>query len=73
MVESPNTVCGLVGICAYTRTVSEGGTYRLVCIQLAFRMCIPWILKVGKVVVKFGLKQPFSAGLILQELAHLVL
>ena len=38
----------------------RGATYRLVCIQLAFGMCIPRTL-VGKVGLKDGLGQPFSA------------
>ena len=37
MVELLDIACGLVGIGAYTRTASEGGTYHPVCIRLAFR------------------------------------
>ena len=52
---------GLVGIGAYARMVSEGGTYRPVCIWLAFGMWIPRTQWVGKVGLKVGLKQPSSA------------
>ena len=41
MVEPPNIVYGLVGIGAYTRTVSEEGTYHPVYIWLAFRSVVP--------------------------------
>ena len=63
----------LVGICAYARMVSKGGTYRPVCAQLILRIWIPRMLRVGKVAVKVGLKWPSSAGLMLQDLAHLAL
>ena len=65
MVELPNVVYRLVLIGAYARMASEEGTYYLVCIWLAFRMLIPWMLRVGKVAVKVGLKWPSSAGLML--------
>ena len=71
MVELPDIVYGLVGIGTYARMVSEGGTYCLVCIWLAFRVWIPRTLRVGKVGVKVGFKQPSSAGLMLQDLALL--
>ena len=73
MLELSNTVYRLVVIGAYARMASEGGIYSLVCIWLAFRMSIPWMLRVGKVAVKVCLKLPFSAGLILQDLACLFL
>ena len=73
IVELPDIVCGLVGIGAYTGTASKGGSCHLVCVQLAFRMWLYWMLKVGKVVVKVGPKQPFSAGLMLQDVACLAL
>ena len=38
MVELPNIVYRLVGIGTYARMASEGGTYGLVCIWLAFKM-----------------------------------
>ena len=38
-----------------------------------FKIWIPRMLKVGKVGVKVSLKQPFSAGLMLQDLAYLAL
>ena len=73
MVELPDIVYGLVGIGDYARMAPEGGTYCPVCIQLAFRVWIPRTLRVGKVGVKVGLKQPSGAGLMLQDLAHLAL
>ena len=63
----------LIWLGAYTRTASEGGTYRPVCVQLASRMWIPRTLGIGKVSVKVGLKHPSSAGLMLQNLAILAL
>ena len=73
MVKLPNVVCGLLGIGAYAGMVSKGGTYHPVCIHLACRMWISWMLKVDKVAVKVGLKQPFSAGFMLQDLVCLAL
>ena len=58
MVELPNIVCGLVGIGAYAKTVSKGGTYYPVCIGLAFRSGFPGMLRVGQVGLKIGLKRP---------------
>ena len=52
---------GLVGIGAYTRVVSEGGTYNPVCVQLVFGMWIPRMLRVVKVGVKVDFKQTSSA------------
>ena len=63
----------LVGIAAYTRMASEGGTYRKVCIQLVSRMWIPGILRVGKVGVSISLKWPSSKELMLQDLGCLAL
>ena len=51
----------LVGIDAYSRMASEGGTYHLVCIQLVSRMSILRLLRVGKVGVKVSLKWSSSA------------
>ena len=34
MAKLPNIVCGLVGISAYARIASEGGTYHPVCVWL---------------------------------------
>ena len=65
MVELTNIVYRLVGIGAYTRIASEGGTYHLVCVQLAFRVWIPKTVRVGKVGMKVGFKWPSSAGLML--------
>ena len=73
MVKLPNIVCWLVGIGAYTRTPSEGGTYHPVCIWLALRVWILRMLRVGKVGIKVGFNLPSSAGLLLQDLAHLIL
>ena len=42
----------IVGLGAYMKTASKGGTYYPVCIWLAFRMWIPKMLRVGKVGVK---------------------
>ena len=52
---------GLVGIGAYARMVSEGGTYHPVCVRLASGMWIARTLWVGKVGLKVGFKQPSSA------------
>ena len=41
--------------------VLEGGTYHPVCVRLAFGMCIPRMLWVGKVDLRDGLEQPSSA------------
>ena len=73
MVELPDIVYGLVRMGAYARMASEGGIYCSVCIRLAFRVWIPWTLRVGKVGVKVGFKWPSSAGLMLQDLALLAL
>ena len=62
----------LVRLGAYARMESEGGTYCSVCIQLESRIWIPRMLRVGKLSVKVGLKQPSGSGLKLQDLAHLV-
>ena len=56
MVEWPNIVCGLVGIGAYARMASEGGTYRPVCIRLQSQCGVPRCLRVSKVSLKVGLK-----------------
>ena len=56
MVEWPDIVCGLVGIGAYARRTSEGGTYCPVCIWLSFKSGVPGCLRVGKVGLKVGLK-----------------
>ena len=64
---------GQVGIDVYARTASEGGTYSLVFVQLVLRIWIHRMLRVGKVVVKVSFKGPSSAGLMLQDLAHLAL
>ena len=45
MVELPDIVSRLVGIDAYARTESKGGTYHPVGIQLAFKVWIPKILR----------------------------
>ena len=60
-VSCPTLFYGWVGIGAYTRRVSKGGTYHPVCIRLAFGMWIPRMLWVGKVGLKVGLKWPSSA------------
>ena len=73
MVELPNTIYKLVRIVAHTRTGSKGGIYCPVCVQLTFRVWIPRTLRVGKVDVNISLKQPSSAGLMLQDLALLAL
>ena len=52
---------------------SRGTTYHPVCVQLVSRMWIPRKLRIGKVGVKVDLKRTFSAGLMLQDLAYLVL
>ena len=72
-VSCPILFYRLVGIGAYARMASEGDTYCSVCIQLISRMRIPKMLRVGNVGVQVGLKWPYSAGLILQDLAHLAL
>ena len=64
---------GLVKLGTYARIASEGGTYHPVCIRLASRMWIPKMLRAGKVAVKVSLKLHSSAGLMLQDLAYLVL
>ena len=69
MVEWPDIVCGLVGIGAYARMVSEGGTYHPVCIWLLFKSSVPGCSRVGKVGLKVGLKQ-LSMQDMLQDLAH---
>ena len=56
MVELPNIVCGLVGMGAYAKTASEGGTYHPVCIWLTFKTGVPGCLRVGKVGSKVSLK-----------------
>ena len=50
-----------VGIGAYAGMALKRGTYRPVCVQLAFGMCIPRTLWVGKVGLKDSLKWPSSA------------
>ena len=52
---------GQVGIGAYARRALKGGTHRPVCVQLAFGMWIPRMLRVVKVDEKAGLKWPSSA------------
>ena len=61
MGKLPDIVYREVGIGAYARRVLKGGTYHPVCVWLAFGMCIPRTLWVGKVGLKDGLKQPSSA------------
>ena len=56
MVKWPDIVCGLVGIGAYARMASEGGTYCPVCIQLTFNSGVPGHSRVGKVGLKVSLK-----------------
>ena len=60
-VSCPTLFYGRVGIGAYARRALNGGTYHPVCIQLAFGMCIPRTLWVGKVGLKDGLEWPSSA------------
>ena len=60
-VSCPTLFYGWVGIGAYARRALKGGTYHPVCIRLAFGMCIPRTLWVGKVGLKDGLKWPSSA------------
>ena len=71
--QAPQYCLHTGGIGAYARTVSEGGTYHPVYVQLAFRVWIPCILKVGKMGAKISLNWHFSAGLMLQDLACLAL
>ena len=61
MGKLSNIVYRRVGIGAYARMALKGGTYCPVCTQLAFGMCIPRTLWVGKVGLKDGLKWPSSA------------
>ena len=56
MIKWPNIICGLVGIGAFARMASEGGTYRSVCLRLMSKSGIPGHLRVGKVGLKVGLK-----------------
>ena len=60
-VSCQTLFCGWVEIGAYAKRALNGGTYHPVCIQLAFRICIPRTLWVGKVSLKDGLEQPSSA------------
>ena len=60
-VSCPILFYGLVGIGAYARTASEGGTYHPVCTWPASGRWIPRTLRVVKVGVKVSLKQPSSA------------
>ena len=61
MGKLPDIVYGWVGIGAHTGMALKWGTYHPVCVRLAFGMCIPRTLWVGKVGLKDGLKWPSSA------------
>ena len=69
MVEWPDIVCGLVGIGAYARRASNGGTYCPVCIRLLFYSGVPGRSRVGKVGLKVSLKR-LSMQDMLQDLAR---
>ena len=71
MVKLPNIVLQAGWDKCLFQDGIRGGTYHLVCIWLAFRMWIPRTLRVGKVGVKVGFKQPSRAELMIQDLACL--
>ena len=66
MVELPKIKYRLVGIGAYTRIMSKGGTYHPVFVQLTFKTGVPECLRVRNMVLKVSLKwlsiQDYATG-----------
>ena len=60
-VSCPTLFYRRAGIGAYARRALNWGTYHPICVRLAFVMCIPGTLWVGKVGLKDDFKWPSSA------------
>ena len=61
-VSCPTLFHGRLGIGAYAKRALKGGIYHPVCVRLAFGMCIPRTLWVGKVGLKDSLEWSSSAA-----------